>query len=312
MESVSWYKPHLTSTAAEAAKRISYVSLSDRRGPGRLGRYAASNVARLVFKMRFNTRLFIILWLAGLAGVLSLLLVDLDALIKILPIPAGTDILTITPALKLLSLVQPAVILSVAVLVGVVLASKVGLSSPVAEAAASGGNLVSAFKPQIIPGIVGGMAGGLAIVLIAAVSRPFLSPEAVARIGEFGKLLPLPTRLLNGGIIEELLLRWGLMTVLVWAMWRLFQKGQDRPKPAFFVSAILISSLVFGIGHLPVTLMLFPEPTLVLTLFVIVGNSAFGLIAGYLYWKKGLESAMLAHALAHVVMFMASYFGAYF
>src|SRR5215204_1057432 len=262
--------------------------------------------------MRFNTRLFIILWLAGLAGVLSFLLVDLDALIAILPIPAGTEIPTSIPTLKLLSLIQPAVILAVAVLVGVVLASKVGLSSPVAESAASGGNPVSAFKPQIIPGIVGGLAGGVALVLIAAILKPFLSPEMLARIGEYGKVLPLPTRLLYGGIIEELLLRWGLMTLLVWAAWRLFQKGQDRPKPAFFVGAILISSVVFAIGHLPLAFMLFPEPTLALTLFVIVGNSAFGLIAGYLYWKKGLESAIIAHALTHVVMFTASYFGAYF
>ena len=262
--------------------------------------------------MRFNTRLFIILWLAGLAGVLSLLLIDLDALIKILPIPAGTEIPTITPALKLLSLIQPAVILSIAVLVGVVLASKVGLSSPVAEAAVSGGDSVSAFKPQIIPGIVGGLAGGVSLILIATVLKPFLSPEVLARLSEFGKVLPLPTRLLYGGIIEELLLRWGLMTLLVWAAWRLFQKGRGQPKPAFFVGAILVSSLVFAIGHLPVAFLLFPEPTLALILFAIVANSAFGLIAGYLYWKKGLESAMIAHALTHVVMFTASYFGAYF
>jgi hypothetical protein len=267
---------------------------------------------RLIFNMRFNTRLFVILWLAGLTGVLSFLLIDLDALIAILPVPAGTEIPTFTPALKLLSLIQPAIILSVAVLVGVALASKVGLSSPVAEAAASGGDSVSAFKPQIIPGIVGGLAGGVAVVLIAAVAKPFLSPEVVRRLGEFGKLLPLPTRLLYGGITEELLLRWGLMTLLAWAAWRLFQKGQGRPKPAFFVGAILVSSLVFGIGHLPAAFMLFPAATLALTLFVIVGNSAFGLIAGYLYWKKGLESAMLAHALTHIVMFTASYFGAYF
>lgn len=58
--------------------------------------------------------------------------------------------------------------------------------------------------------------------------------------------------------------------------------------------------------------MLFPEMTLALTLFVIVSNSAFGLIAGYLYWRKGLESAVLAHALTHIVLFTASYFGAYF
>ena len=262
--------------------------------------------------MRFNTRLFVILWLAGLAGVISFLLIDLNALIAILPIPPGTEMPLSIPALKLLTVIQQAIILAVAVLVGVVLASKVGLSSPAAEAAASGGDSVSAFKPQIIPGIVGGLAGGVSLVLIATALKPFLSPEVLAGLGEFGKILPLPTRLLNGGITEELLLRWGLMTLLVWAAWRLFQKGLGRPKPALFVGAILTSSLVFGIGHLPVAFMLFPEAILALTLFVIVGNSAFGLIAGYLYWKKGLESAMIAHALTHVVMFTASYFGAYF
>jgi len=261
--------------------------------------------------MNFKTRLFVILWLAGFVGALSLLLIDLDALIKILPIPPGTEIPPIT-LVKLLAPVQPAVLLAVAVLVGVVLASKVGLSSPVAEAAASGGDSISALKPQIVPGIVGGLAGGVSLILIATVLKPFLSPEVLARLGEFGKVLPLPTRLLYGGIIEELLLRWGLMTLLVWAAWRLFEKGRGRPKPSYFVGAILGSSLLFAIGHLPLAFMLFPAPTFALIVFAIVGNSAFGLIGGYLYWKRGLESAMIAHALTHVVMFTASYFGAYF
>lgn len=262
--------------------------------------------------MRFNFRLFVILLLAGLAGVLSFLLVDLNALIATLSVPAGTEIPPITPAFKLLSLIQPAVILFVAILVGVALAPKVGLSSPVAEAVAGGGQLSSAFKPQIIPGLVGGLAGGAAIVLTALLWKSFLLPEVITRIAELGKILPLPTRLLYGGITEELLLRWGLMTLLVWAAWRLFQKGQNKPKPAYFVGAILISSVVFGISHLPIAFMLVPEATFALTLYVIVANSIFGLIAGYLFWKKGLESAMIAHMLAHVVMLTASYFGAYF
>lgn len=262
--------------------------------------------------MSFKTKLFVILWLAGMAGVLSFLLIDLSALLASFPLPAGTKIPPFTPMLKLLSLMQPAVILSLAVLVGVALASKVGLSSPVAEAVAGGGQLSSAFKPQIIPGIVGGLAGGVAIVLTALLSKPFLSPEVITRIAEFGKLLPFPTRLLYGGITEELLLRWGLMTLLVWAAWRLFQKGQNKPKPGYFVGAIVISSVVFGIGHLPIAFMLLPEATFALTLYVIVANSIFGLIAGYLYWKKGLESAIIAHMVVHVVLITASYFGAYF
>jgi membrane protease YdiL (CAAX protease family) len=262
--------------------------------------------------MRPNTRLFVILWLAGFAGVLSTLLIDLEALLKILPLPPDTELPMSMKWLKVVSLIQPAVLVAIAVLIGVGLAPKVGLSSPVAEAAASGGGVISALRPQIVPGILGGLVGGASLVLIATVLKPFFSPEMLARLGEFGNILPIPTRLLYGGITEEVLLRWGFMTLLVWAAWRLFRKGQDRPKPAYFVAAILISSLVFAVGHFPVALMLFPEPTPALILFVIFGNSAFGLVGGYLYWKKGLESAMIAHALTHVVMFSASCFGAYF
>jgi hypothetical protein len=58
--------------------------------------------------------------------------------------------------------------------------------------------------------------------------------------------------------------------------------------------------------------MLLPEATVALTTCVLVGNSMFGLIAGYLCWKRGLESAMIARMSARVVLFAASYFGAYF
>jgi len=263
--------------------------------------------------MSATKRLFLLLWLAGFAGIVSFLLIDLERLIEIVPLPPGTEVPQIHPLLlQVISLIQPTVILTVAVLVGVALASKVGLSAPAAESFASGRNWFSAIKPQIVPGIVGGVVGGIAIVLTAAAATPFLPAEAVKLIGEFSRFIPLPTRILYGGITEELLLRWGLMTLLVWLMLRLFQKGQGEPKGSFVVAAILISSFVFGIGHLPIAFMLFSEPTTVLMLFVVVANSLFGLIAGWLYWKKGLESAMIAHIVTHLVLFTASLTGTYF
>jgi membrane protease YdiL (CAAX protease family) len=253
-----------------------------------------------------------ILWLAGIAGVLSTLLIDIEGLLRILPLPADTELPMSIPVLKAVSLIQPAVLVAVAVLIGVGLAPKVGLSAPAAEAAASGGEVRSALTPQIVPGILGGVAGAGSLVLTATVLKPFLSSETLVRLGEFGNVLPIPARLLYGGITEEVLLRWGFMTLLVWAAWRLFQKDRPGPTAAVFVGAILVSSLVFALGHFPVALMLFPQPTWALILFVILGNSAFGLVGGYLYWTKGLESAMIAHAVAHVGMAAASHFGAYF
>ncbi|HLA11739.1 MAG TPA: CPBP family intramembrane glutamic endopeptidase [Pyrinomonadaceae bacterium] len=259
--------------------------------------------------MNFKIRLFMILWLAGFAGVLSFLLVDLTKLLAQLPTPAGTETFQVTPAIKILSLIQPAVLLSVAVLIGVALGSKVGLLSPVAEAAARKEHLSSALKPQIIPGFTGGLLGSIGVILNWLLWKPFLPPEFVLRSVELNKLLPLPTRLLYGGITEELLLRWGVMTLLVWAAWRLFQKGQDRPQKGYFIGAIVISSVIFGLGHLPFVFAIAPYASVALILYVIVGNSIFGLIAGYLFWKKGLESAMIAHMLVHIVMLAAIFFG---
>ena len=262
----------------------------------------------------FKTRLFLVLFAAGFAGVLSFLLLDLAAMAALFPSPSGTQ-LQITPAIKALSLVQPTVLLALAVFAGVLLAAKVGLSAPVAEAVAASGarrGLLASLGPQVGPGVLGSVVGAGSVLLSAAVFKPFITAESIARISAFTKLLPLPTRFLYGGITEEVLMRWGLMTLLVWGAWRLFQKERSKPGAMCFVLAILVSAFVFGLGHLPVALMLLGEPTAAVVLFVIVANSAFGIVAGYLYWKFGLESAMIAHVLGHVILVTASYAGAYF
>ena len=261
--------------------------------------------------MTIKTRLFLILFLLGLSGVVTILLIDLPALVALMP--RTIDIPAITPALKLLSLVQPALLLAVAVLVGVALAPRVGLSAPAAEALAAGGNVFASLRSQLLPGVVGGIIGGLSIVLVSVLTRPYLSADAIDRIGRFSKVMPLPTRILYGGLTEEVLLRWGFMTLVVWAAWRVLQKGRNAPTSAYFVGAILLSSLVFGAGHLPLAYILLPDsfgPALVL--FVIFANSAFGVFAGFLYWIRGLESAMIAHIVCHLVMAFASSAGAYF
>src|SRR5918993_1365196 len=259
--------------------------------------------------MNFKTSLFLILWIAGMSGVLSFLLVDLSALLANLPVTTGTSMPFPPLLLKLLSTIQTSILLSVAVFVGVALASRVGLSSPAAEAAAGRGNIASALKPQIAPGLTGGLAGGVAILSTWLLWKPFLSAAFVTRAERLNKSLPFLTRLLYGGIIEELLLRWGLMTLFVWLAWRLLQKGQGEPRAIFFVIAIIISSVVFGLGHLPLASALGVDFTVAIVSYVVVANTVFGLIAGYLYWKKGLEAAIIAHMLAHVVIITAIYFG---
>ena len=262
--------------------------------------------------LNVKTKLFVILFFAGWAGVLSVLLIDFSALVRLIPAQPGNEIPTITPALKIVSLIQPSLLLAIAVVVGVFLAPRVGLAAPVANAIASRSSIGSALKPQLLPGLIGGIIGGTLILLIAASFKSYLTSTTLERIGQFTNLTPIAMRLLYGGITEELLLRWGFMTFLVWLGWRLLQKRKGRPGTMIFVGAIAVSAFVFGIGHLPVAFAILRELSIALTLFVISANSVFGLIGGYLYWKKGLESSMTAHAVTHIVLFIASSVGAYF
>jgi len=254
-------------------------------------------------------RLFWILWLAGFAGILSFLFVDLSALIASIPQPAGAEPVELPPPaiLKIVSLIQSTIIVTVAVLVGVWLAERVGLHAPAAEAVARRDNFFAALKPQIISGVLAGLVCGVAIVVIWVIAKPYLTSEFITQAQRFNDLLPNITRFLYGGFTEELLLRWGLMTFLVWAIWRLLQKGEGQPRAVYVVTAIVLSAIMFGVGHLPIASVLSGGLTLPLTIYVITGNSVLGIAAGFLYWKRGLEAAMLAHMSAHVVLILAIY-----
>ena len=271
--------------------------------------FESARADRLLTLMKFKPRLFLILWIAGLAGVLSMLLIDLPALMANLPVTEKTPLPLPPLLLMLLGTIQPTVLISLAILVGIALASKVGLAAPAAEAAARRESFMPALKPQIIPGLIGGFAGGVAVLSTWLLWRLFLPPLFIIRAERLNQALPFVTRLLYGGVVEELLLRWGVMTFLVWLSWRLFQKSEEAPRAIWFVTAIIVSSVVFGIGHLPLVVALGFTFTPAIVSYVVVANALFGLIAGSLYWKRGLEAAIIAHMVTHVILKTAIYFG---
>ncbi|MGD2183229.1 CPBP family glutamic-type intramembrane protease [Lusitaniella coriacea] len=244
----------------------------------------------------FDLKLFSILWVGGMLGILSLLGVNL-------PLPEGTD-----PAIsKWLILLQPTILLSVSILIGTVLAPKVSLAAPLASAIVRRKPIAPILQSQGIAGLLGGTIGGLATYGIVALWKPFLPETFVTKGEELSNTMPVLTRLLYGGITEELLLRWGFMTLLVWVGWRIFQRRKGKPRKRYFAIAILLSSLLFGLGHLPVAFALSPEVTTSLIAYVIGLNSLFGAIAGYLYWKFGLEAAIFAHMTAHGVLIVLQF-----
>jgi membrane protease YdiL (CAAX protease family) len=65
---------------------------------------------------------------------------------------------------------------------------------------------------------------------------------------------------------------------------------------------ILLAALLFAFGHFPVVFQAVGSPSALLLSYIVLGNSIGGIIFGWLYWKKGLESAFIAHIFTHVTM----------
>jgi hypothetical protein len=238
----------------------------------------------------FKFRLFSVLWLSGMPGILSLVMLPL-------PVEAPAPATVVKAAM----LIQPTILLSLAGLVGVQLAPRVGLTAPGAEALAAGRSWRRAVSPQVLPGVLGGLGSGLLLVAIAALSQPLLPSELLT-----AEPMPLPIRFLYGGITEEILLRWGVMTLLLWLGWRFGQGRQGNPKSVWVAVAIGVSAFLFAIAHLPVLVAQGIPLTPLLVSYILVQNSLFAVVAGFLYWRYGLESAMVAHIMAHVVMLLGA------
>jgi membrane protease YdiL (CAAX protease family) len=63
----------------------------------------------------------------------------------------------------------------------------------------------------------------------------------------------------------------------------------------------VLVAIVFGAAHLPLAAQLTSlTPILVTTVITLNGVVALGF--GYLYWRRGLESAMIAHFFTDIVL----------
>lgn len=235
------------------------------------------------------------LFLLGFAGVLS----TLPLLTQLVSAQAEQPPVPIV-VVQLAALAQTSLILLFALWLGAVFSSKVGLHAPLISARLRGEQIRHPFTSMLKPALLGGITGGVAIVLFSGVMMEHLPPAFIQAAQNFTP--PWYTRLLYGGITEELLMRWGLMSFLVWASYRITQRLGSEVRSYNFVLAIVLSAVIFAVGHLPIAFSLSPQVTAPLLIYILVGNTFFGLIAGYLYWKRGLECAMLAHMLAHLTM----------
>ncbi|MDX1412619.1 MAG: CPBP family intramembrane glutamic endopeptidase [Candidatus Promineifilaceae bacterium] len=245
-----------------------------------------------------RVKLFLVIWLLAMLGALAVLPYAFDAV----PVQSVEQPLS-QPELLFISLLQTGVILAIMIVVGLNLAPRVGLGAPFLVSWLNHEPTPKSWSKVLLLSIGVGVAAAL---LVIGLEFLYFSP-AMAAIGtSFPANAQPPTwqsflASFYGGITEEVMMRLFLMTLLVWLGSKVSYDRSGQPTTAVFWLAIVGTTIVFGLGHLPITLAMgVPLNGLIVTRAVVLNG--LSLAFGWLYWKQGLESAMVAHFSADIVL----------
>ncbi|KAA9013564.1 CPBP family glutamic-type intramembrane protease [Niallia endozanthoxylica] len=242
---------------------------------------------------------FFIFLLIGFIGILSYvpsLIPSLKKQLETVPNAPDLPLSVLVP----LSLINPFILVIIAIVIGMLTAPKVELKSYIYDwihHQKTGQNTTS-FKSNIGLGVISGVILAMFFVGLEILLQPYL-PDVFKLTPEARNLSMTFGGIFYGGITEELMLRWGMMSFIVWSFWKLFQRSQPRPSSAIYWVSIILSALLFAVGHYGATAMAAPVTT-ILWIRMMILNGLGAIVFGWLFWKKGLEISFISHASLHI------------
>lgn len=247
----------------------------------------------------FNWKIFVILVAAAMFGAVAI--IPYQQALSSQPQP-------ITPQMIALGAVNAGVIFGLYAAIGLLVASAIGLGLPIVEAALRHEPTGKAIRGMLPISILLGAAAGLLLIGVDyLVFQPLLvaelgdkAPAVAATVGRVGPWRALLASF-YGAFNEEIFMRLCIMSLIAWLGHFIFKTAEGGPTQGVLWTANILTAVLFGVLHLPATSALMPLTPLVVTR-AIIGNGIGGVVFGYLYMKRGLESAMTAHFSADVVL----------
>jgi len=256
-------------------------------------------------KTIINWKVFFILWIAGILSVIALLPYLLSLQSNVLqnlelPIPL--------PLVIALQIAQSAILFAITIFGGLFFAGRVGLGAPILDSLTRGESVADRLR-AILPLSI--LLGVLTTFVVLGLEFFTFQPALMKELGDSATALNLQTSQpaawkgllasFYGGIAEEIFLRLFVMSLLVWLGRFLSKTADGKPTNAVFWIANVLAAVLFGLGHLPATSLVVPLTPLVIARAIVL-NGLIGVACGWLYWKRGLESAMIAHFSSDLVL----------
>jgi len=260
----------------------------------------STNSVSAEYPRKFPWRVLWLLLIATLVGAAAAIPFALEVfrpMVETAPPP-----LVPLPVLVVIGVVQNLILFAVVIGVGLLLARRLGLGAPLVESWLYHEESPVRLRDSLKFGVLVGIAVGIVLLIIilpAAPHLPGLPFVSASRAALWKRVLVC----FYGGVDEEVLTRLFLLTLLAWFGSRIFQKQKARLSPGTFWMANITAAILFGLGHLPgAALVMHITPTIVVLALTLNGIAAIPF--GYLYWRRGLEAAMIAHFCADFVMYV--------
>lgn len=181
--------------------------------------------------------------------------------------------------------------------VGAVLSTRTGLSDPVLVPLLQGKEVVNTFLGSLLPTFVYAVVCFIVFaVLYYGVVRSILDEESLEVMAKLRFALKPDGLLLYGGVVEEVIARWGLMNLV--AFFTMMFTRQMSNKVVY--SSIIISGLLFVIGQIPVYIAAGCKAYRRLIYSITLLSLCQSIFFGIVFWLYGLLSAIIAHVLFHI------------
>ncbi|MBN1696836.1 MAG: CPBP family intramembrane metalloprotease [Spirochaetales bacterium] len=194
--------------------------------------------------------------------------------------------------------------------VGLLIAGRIGMGLPFMESILTGKADYDILRRFILPAVIAGIVSAILLLFIdAVVFTPHLAP-LLTQTGIKDPSSPLASppvwagflASFYGGITEEILLRLFLLSFFAWIIRFIDHTHEGRPGMAALWIANILAAVLFGLGHLPATAAAgLPLNALVITRAIVL-NGIIGVVCGWFYWTYGLESSIVSHFSADLVL----------
>lgn len=253
-------------------------------------------------KRRFSWKLFLVIWIGSTLASMLVLPYSLSLMPGL--VEGGPGVIQ----LALISFLSNLILYAIVSFFGLYLAARIGLGSPFLEGWLEGHPVRDRLAQAVVLALTIGVLVGLTILALdflgfaPSIEEQLseLSPEGIA-----GRRPPPWQGFLaaiSAGISEEVLFRLFGVTLLAWFGSLLFHDDEGRPRPLILWISIILVAIGFGLAHLPATAQIGLQLDPLIISRAILLNGIGGIAFGWLYWKWGLESAMIAHFSTDVVL----------